>query len=205
MTRLKKSRRAVSRRIESAAPPAGQPQAFFSGYQGASFSTDRGAIFWPTIDTRQELDSFSRYEIIRRIHWLKAHFGFVRGLIKNSADLVGWQTPQAQSGDAAWDDLAEEAFRDVTAEAAAFDVAGKFDFDSAQPMLMRAALTDAQVLEFERQGRLHIKRIMYRLEEPFITGYLVPEALIPAQPGHLYRRQASHRAAASWTLTEATR
>lgn len=68
-----------------------------------------------------------------------------------------------------------------------------------------AALTDAQVLEFERQGRLRIKRIMYRLEEPFITGFITPEALIPAQPGHLYRRQAPSRAAASWTLTEATR
>lgn len=146
MSRLKKQRRAVSRRIESSAPaPAGQPQSYFSGYQAATFGTDRGAIFWPTIDTRQELDSFSRYEIIRRIHWLKAHFGFVEGLINSSADLVGWQTPQAQSGDSAWDDAAEEAFRDVTAEAAAFDVAGKFDFDSAQPMLMRACLTDAQV------------------------------------------------------------
>lgn len=147
--RTKKHRRALARHTSApayaAAAPAGQPSAYFSGYQAASFTGDRGAIFWPTIDTRQELDSFSRLEIIRRIHWLKAHFGFVRGLIKNSADLVGWQTPQAQSGDAAWDDLAEAAFRDVTGEAAAFDVAAKFDFDSAQPMLMRAALTDAHI------------------------------------------------------------
>lgn len=118
---------------------------YWSGYQGASDSTDRGSIFWPTTDTRLELDSFSRAELLRRIHWLKAHFGFVRGLIRNSADLVGWSTPQAQSGDDEWDDEAEERFRDVTGEAGAFDVAGKFDFDTAQPMLMRAAFTDSQV------------------------------------------------------------
>lgn len=118
----------------------------WSGYQGAHLSADRGQVWWPTIDTRLELDSFSRYEILRRIHFLKAHFGYLRGLIRNSADLIGWSSPQGESGDEAWDKEAEEYFRDVTGEAAAFDTAGKFDFHDAQPMLMRAAFTDGQIL-----------------------------------------------------------
>ena len=148
MSRRKKSRghraAAVSPAAGAERPAIDQPEAFISGYQGASFSTDRGQLFWPTSDTRLELDSFSRGELLRRIHWLKAHFGFVRGLIRNSADLVGYQTPQAASGDEEWDDLAEEYFRDVTGVSEAFDIAGKFDFKTAQPMLMRAAFTDAQ-------------------------------------------------------------
>ena len=128
--------------------PAGPsaPLSLFSGYDAANFSEARGQIWWPTLDTRQELDSFSRTEILRRIHWLKANFGFVKGLVRNSADLIGWQTPQAQSGDEPWDDLAEGYFRDCCLEAAAFDVAGKFDFEDAQPMLMREALTNGDVL-----------------------------------------------------------
>lgn len=122
------------------------PVALFSGYDGANWSEARGDVWWPSLDPRLELDSFSRTEIIRRIHWLKANVGLVRGLIRNSADLIGWQTPQAKSGDEEWDDLAEERFRDCCYESAAFDVAGKFDYEDAQPMLMREALTNGDVL-----------------------------------------------------------
>jgi capsid protein len=128
------------------APAASQPIALFSGYDGANWSEARGDVWWPTLDARLELDSFSREELLRRIHWLKANFGFIRGLIRNSADLIGWQTPQSQSGDPEWQDESEEYFRDCTGEAAAFDVAGKFDFDDAQPMLMRESLTNGDML-----------------------------------------------------------
>lgn len=121
------------------------PEAYFSGYQGASYTTDRGQIWWPTISTRQELDSFSRLELIRRIHFLAAHFGYLKGIKKTAGDLVGWQSPQAQSGDEAWNKLAETYFWDVVGESAAFDVAGKFDFEDAQPMLVRTAMLDAHV------------------------------------------------------------
>lgn len=118
----------------------------WSGYDGANRSTARGEVWWPSLDTRDELDSFSRQELARRIHWLKANFGFIKGLIKNAADLCGYQTPQGQSGDEVWDEIAEERFRDVTGESEAFDVAGKFDFEDAQPMLLREALTEGDIL-----------------------------------------------------------
>lgn len=128
-------------------PLAGQPEAYGVGgnYQAAQWSTDRGRVQWNGIDTREELSNYERSEILRRIHWLKGHFGFVLGLVNNSADLVGWHTPQAQSGDPDWDDAAEEAFRFRCAKAVAFDVGGKFNFATAQPMLMRAAFTDAHI------------------------------------------------------------
>lgn len=128
------------------AGPTATPSSYFSGYQGANYSENRGFLWWPSLDPRLELDSFSRAEIVRRVHWLKANVGLVRGLIRNSADLIGWQTPQANSGDEEWDDLAEHYFRDCCYEAAAFDVSGKFDFEDSQPMLMREALTNGDVL-----------------------------------------------------------
>ncbi len=122
-----------------------QPQANWSGYQAAWHTTDRGYIQWPTIEARQELDAFSRYEILRRIHFLYGNFGFLRGVIRSIAKLVGSETPQANSGDPTWDTAAEAYFHDVCGEAAAFDVSGKFDFYESQPMLVRAALKDSQV------------------------------------------------------------
>lgn len=127
-------------------PSDGLPIAWMSGYDGANWSNARGMTWWPSLDPRQELDSFSRTELLRRIHWLKANFGFIRGIIRNTAEMVGSQTPQAQSGDDVWDDLAEEAFRDKTGESEAFDVAGKFDFEEAQPMLVREGMTDGDVI-----------------------------------------------------------
>jgi capsid protein len=143
---MAKHRNRISTTAPRAQHSATAPVALFSGYDGANWSESRGDVWWPTLDPRLELDSFSRAEIVRRVHWLKANVGLVRGLIRNSADLIGWQTPQAKSGDEEWDDLAEERFRDCCYEAAAFDVAGKFDFEDAQPMLMREALTNGDVL-----------------------------------------------------------
>ena len=141
------SRAKKHRRHQRTVAPAGQPAALSwgSNYQGAAWSSDRGIIRWSTIDAREELSNYERGELLRRIHWLKAHFGFALGLVNNSADLVGWHVPQAQSGDEDWDDAAEQAFAFCCGEEAAFDVAGKFDFQTAQPMLMRAAFTDAHI------------------------------------------------------------
>jgi len=143
-TRAKKSRR---HQRAAAELPAGAPSALSwgSNYQGAQWSSDRGMIRWSTIDQREELSNYERGELLRRIHFLKAHFGFALGLVNNSADLVGWHVPQAQSGDEEWDDAAEQAFQFSCGEESAFDVAGKFDYETAQPMLMRAAFTDAHI------------------------------------------------------------
>lgn len=144
--RTKKNRR-LQRSAATAGLVTGQPQAYGGGwnYQAAQWSTDRGMIRWSTIDAREELSNYERAEILRRIHWLKGHFGFALGLINNSADLVGWHVPQAESGDPAWDEAAEQAFAYCCGEEAAFDVAAKFDYVAAQPMLMRAAFTDAHI------------------------------------------------------------
>jgi hypothetical protein len=61
----------------------------YSAYDGVNHSVRRGEILWFTPDTRKELDSFSRYELQKRIRWLFINVGFLRGLVRNSATLVG--------------------------------------------------------------------------------------------------------------------
>lgn len=116
-----------------------------SGYQGANYSLSRGQLFWPTLDTRAELDSFSHFELIRRIRWMAANVGFIKGFIKNAATLVGSLTPQSTvKGE--WAQLAEKAFWRVARNAMTFDRAGKFNFITAQKMLTRQSLRDGDVL-----------------------------------------------------------
>lgn len=136
---------ASSAAVAEVAPLA--PAAYgFSGYTGAALSIDRAQLWWPNLDTRQELDSFSRDELMRRIRWLFGNEGFIRGIIANSATLVGFQTPQAQSGDEAWDELAEQSFRDSCLTPEVFDHGGKFDFEDAQNMLKCCRFKDGDVL-----------------------------------------------------------
>jgi capsid protein len=130
----------------SAVANAPADSALFSGYSGANQSTRRATIWWPTLETKHELDSYSRHELLRRIRWLYANTGIVRGFINNAADLIGWLTPQANTADPEWNERAEEIFRDRAGTAEAFDVAGKFDFWDAQLMLMRSALKDGDIL-----------------------------------------------------------
>lgn len=125
---------------------AGADKAWLSGFDGANHSTARGRIWFPELETRRELDSFSRRELVRRVRFLHANVGFTRGLIRNSADMLGWLTPQAKSGDKDWRRDAERAFTDRCMTAGLFDVNGKFDFHSAQPMLNRGRFKDGDML-----------------------------------------------------------
>lgn len=143
MSRTKRKRLSAPRTVSA---PDLAPQSFgFSGYTGAALTQDRAQLWWPTLSTRDEIDSFSRDELMRRIRWLCANEGFIKGIIKNSATVVGYQTPQAQSGDEEWDELAEQSFRDACLTAEVFDHGGKFNFESAQLMLKRCRYRDGDV------------------------------------------------------------
>lgn len=143
--RLRKAVTPLSAPAAAAVPPLA-PAALFSGFDGANLSSSRGALWWPDLDTRQELDSFSRQELQRRIRWAYANTGVVKGFIRNSADFIGWLSPQAATSDHAWNELAEQCFMDRSGHAEAFDVAGKFNFRTAQSMLVRAAQKDGEIL-----------------------------------------------------------
>ena len=50
-------------------PPIETDAAMYSGYDGANPSPLRSQVFWNTLETREELDSFSREELMRRIRF----------------------------------------------------------------------------------------------------------------------------------------
>lgn len=121
------------------------PQSF-GNFDGANRSMRRGKIWWSTLDTRDELDSFSREELLRRCRWLKTNVGFYKGFIKNGAMLVGWMTPQARTADEEWNKAADLNFKHRAMAKTVFDVGGKFNFKTAQKMLMQKVLCDGDIL-----------------------------------------------------------
>jgi capsid protein len=122
------------------------PKAWGSGYDAANRSTRRGRIDWSTLETSDELPKWAREDLLRSGRWLKANVGFIKGLIKNSAMFIGWLTPHAQSTDIAWNKLRDKSFLARNKAKIVFDNAGKFNFRTAQTMMVERALGDGDIL-----------------------------------------------------------
>jgi capsid protein len=119
---------------------------FGSAYDGANWSEKRGYVDWNTLDTRLELDSFSREELVRRVRWLSKNIGFMKGVVNGLADLVGYMMPQARTGDAEWNAAAEVNYHARAGAPLVFDAAGKFDVFDAQLLQTRTWLRDGELL-----------------------------------------------------------
>lgn len=117
-----------------------------SGFDGANQSDRRGWIYWPTLDSKRELDSYSRTELLRKSRWLRANFGLATRICTGLADLIGYLSPVSISGDEKWDDLADGLWEDRAHEASVVDAAGQFGIRSMQIELNRAAFGDGDVL-----------------------------------------------------------
>lgn len=118
----------------------------FSGFDGANQSSRRGWIYWPTLDTKRELDSYSRTELLRKSRWLRANFGLATRICTGLSDLIGYLTPCSISGDDDWDELADAHWEDRAGEAAVIDAGGQFNIKQIQIELNKAAFGDGDVL-----------------------------------------------------------
>jgi hypothetical protein len=105
-----------------------------NGYQMAANSDARGYIYWPSVDTRRQINQWTRSEIARRAQFLYAHFGFARKLVNGMARILGYLTPQPNTSDEEWNELAFECFMAIAGSAEIWDRQGRFDFFQGQLM-----------------------------------------------------------------------
>lgn len=117
-----------------------------SGFDGANQSDRRGYIYWPTLDTKRELNTYSRTELLRKSRWLRANFGLANRICSGLADLIGYLTPVSMSGDEAWDSLCDDHWEDRAGEASVIDAAGQFGIRAMQIELNKAAFGDGDLL-----------------------------------------------------------
>jgi hypothetical protein len=106
----------------------------------------RGYIYWPTLDTKKEIGSYTRTEILRRARALCENVGLAGHIIECMADLIGYLTPMAATLDNKWNELANASFRAKQSIPDVFDAAGKFSFWEYQIKLDESAFRDGDVL-----------------------------------------------------------
>jgi len=175
-----------------------------SGFEGANFSTRRGYIYFPTLETRREVDSYSRLELIRRARWLKRNTGFAKRCINAISNMVGFLTPRPLTSDREWNAAAEKLWRTRACSATTFDLSRRFNANSYQPLLTRTRLLDGDVLSVFTQGAAHtspalrcdLQRIATALAEQGIeTDWpALLEALCGPVPEELRANRANQRA-----------
>lgn len=114
------------------------------GYQGADTSRLRGMVYFPTLDTKKELSTYTRTEILRKVRFLKRNVGLVSRLTKGMARMVAGTGLEghATTTDKEWNKLANQRFHDRATARSVFDLGGRFNFYDSQVMLLDASFTD---------------------------------------------------------------
>lgn len=124
------------------------PSAAVGSFPGAQWSRDRGYVYFPTLDTEREVDSWSRTELMKKTRAMFNGIGFVRGLITGTARMVCGTGLAVQPTTSApeWNRKAQRVFVARTASRETFHLARKYSFSSSQRAVVRGWLKDGDIL-----------------------------------------------------------
>lgn len=135
------------------ARPQGPEVVNLSGFDAARKSARRGLVQWRSLDTQKEIQPHERLEVMRKCRAAEANIGIVRRAIGGLSQLVGTLRPQSKSMDPEFRKRAEEAFHRRASQPAAFDMAGKLDFEGWQDVVKRSVRRDGDALTVLAEGR----------------------------------------------------
>ncbi len=142
----------------------------WSGWDAANFSPARGYVYFPTLDTRRDLDSYSVYEMTRKSRWAYDNIGLATRCIDGPANMAGALTPVPLTADREWNQLALKSFNNNAAADLIFDVSGKFNFWSCQPMLSGNRMLDGRILAVLTESESKMARVMFYESHQFTNG-----------------------------------
>ncbi len=131
----------------------------YSSYESANASPRRGTVpgAAPT-DTKKELTSHTRRELVRRSRYLNKNSGFSREMV---ADMAIYSTgdgirPQPQSEDADWNKAAEAYFARWSARA---EITRRFSFEECQHLVCRGLDVDGEYFCLKVRDSLGMPRL----------------------------------------------
>ncbi len=115
-----------------------------NGHQGADWSRLRGMIYFPELDTRREISSYTRLEILRRSRFLYANYGIAKRIVNGLARMIAGTglTFQATTNDSEWNRLAERAYARVTRSRHLYDLGGRYTGATSQQAILRFRFRD---------------------------------------------------------------
>ena len=120
-------------------------------------------------DTRTQLTPWSRLTLILKSRTLVENYGPAKALY-NLAALIGSLKPQANSGDKAWDALAEARFNAIAYSPLSFDAAGKRTFATWQTFSTFRRFTDGDIFSILTESTTGTARIAGREAHQCATG-----------------------------------
>lgn len=117
------------------------------GYGMADQSSARGFVYFPQLDTRKEVTSYTRGEGLRKARFLDANVGLVRRLLNGMGRMAMGTglTPNPTTKDKEWNNLMRARLKSVLGSAQTYDLSGRHDFYSAQAPAMTAAYRDGDL------------------------------------------------------------
>lgn len=128
-----------------------------NGHQGADTSRLRSYVYFPELDTRREISSYTRTEMLRKARFLYANHGIAKRIVNGLSRMIAGTglTAQATTKDKDWNRDAEKAFANATGSQFVFDVGGRYNFEKSQQALLRFRFRDgdaASILTESKQG-----------------------------------------------------
>ncbi len=136
------------------------PEASYGSFQGAQHSRDRGYVYLPTLDTKQEVDSWSHLETLKRARFLyNSGGGLVHRGVNGVARMVCGMGlfPYPQTPNKSWNQKMRLLWGRKCESKNTFDLSKKFTCGAAQQGIVRAKIKDgdlAPVLARNENGRL---------------------------------------------------
>lgn len=133
---------ALDASVATLAPQAVVTAGSQSGWDAANWSSRRGYVYFPTLNTHRDTPAWTRLEMLRRARYLTRNVGFAKRCTKGLSQMVGYLSPAATTDDKDWNKLAEQSFERRAGRANTFDRSGRFNVYSYQPMITSSRLTD---------------------------------------------------------------
>lgn len=114
------------------------------GYNGADSGSSRGYVYWPTQDTRREINPFNFGEMRRRARYLVGNVGLAGRFAQAIPRLVlgTGMMPQPRTSDKEWNKLAKDRFDARAGNALTYSLDGKADFYSDQLVSYGSSIVD---------------------------------------------------------------
>lgn len=120
-----------------------------NGYQGADWSRLRGYVYFPQLDTRVAVSSYTRTEILRRVRFLYANNGLCRRLIDGLSRMVAGTglVPHASTKDPVFNRAALAYWSAYANSRFSYDLGGRYNCSGSQYHCTRFQFRDGDYLQ----------------------------------------------------------
>jgi len=123
-----------------------------TGFSAAQRSGNRGYVVFPQLDTRREITTLSRTEMLRKSRWLYDNVGFAKRTVSGISRMMGSLHPDPVTKDSEWKKEALAYFWSVAKSPLLFCRNGKFNFVSYQRFITRRWLIDGDMAHVFSMG-----------------------------------------------------